>query len=66
MPKKLIPLPKPSDPLEAPVLSQRSDTVVFSIGGRRYAFDFMTTVRELRSEPAEVIPFDPTRGLTKR
>src|SRR5258708_276 len=53
MPTKLIPLPKPSGSIEAPLLSKRRDTVVFLIGGRRYAFDFVTTVRELRSEPAK-------------
>src|SRR6266851_7944073 len=62
MPRKLIPLPKPSGSLEAPLLSKRRDTVVFSIGGRRYAFDFVTTVRELRSEPAHVIPFGSLAG----
>ncbi len=31
-----------------------------------YAIDFTTTVRELRSEPAQVIPFEPSRVPTQR
>jgi hypothetical protein len=66
MSKKLIPLPKPSSSIETPSLSKRRDTLVFLIGGRRYAFEFVTTVRELRPKPAQVIPFEPGRRPTRR
>lgn len=59
MPKKVVSLAVPETP-EKPVTENRS-RMVFSIGAQRYAFDFHTTVTELKREPAEIIPLRRAR-----
>ena len=57
MPDKVIPFPPPPRVLE-PAFVRRS-RIIFSIGRRRLAFDFTSSVTDLSDAPGIVVPIGP-------